>query len=419
MYLLEVVYIKKGSIMKKLLLNLLVACVAYTTVNADTLTWSKDDQNITQEYLTSVAYSGSQYVIVGNHGIILNTNDAVYAAWNKQYVGSEDLFAVTYGDNKFVAVGREGRILYSTAGGTWAVATKSDTNSSLFDVVYGEGKFVAVGENGTIITSTDGEIWTKQTSGTSDKLEAITYNATTHSFVVPDWSDSYTLHSNDGITWTKESATFSSMVDIASTNSMYLGIYSGAYGNTPTVYTSPDGNNWTFHAINEPNTGYNAIAVSPAHIVAVGGAYHVTPSVGVVVAFNNDNNWSNYDQQIILSDDNNPGTELNDIIYDGKRFVAVGAYGTIVLSSEDNTYPTSPMITKAYLSSLSSGWHLLGATSDIVDMSLFDDMDIVWSYDNSDKKWNAYSMDTSKITNAGYGIIYSISKGSGFWVYKK
>lgn len=394
-------------------------CIISITASADNLTWTKDDQNITQEYLASITYSGSQYVIVGSNGIILNTNDAFYAAWNKQNVGTADLFAVTYGNNKFVAVGRGGRVLHSTAGGTWAVATNADTNSSLFDITYGDGKFVAVGGNGTIVTSTDGETWTKQTSGVSDELKAITFNATTQTFVIPDWTDYYTLHSSDGITWTKEDATFSGIADVASVNSGYLGIYGGALGATSVVYTSSDGYNWTSHNINEPNTGYNAIAVSSTHTVVVGGAYNVTPSAGVIVTFNNDNNWSNYDDKIILSDDNNPGTELNDVIYDGSRFITVGAYGTIVLSNDNNTSYTTQTITKAYLNSLANGWHLLGATSNIADMSLFDSINIVWSYDNISKKWYAYSSDTSKITNAGFNIINSISIGSGFWIYKK
>ena len=38
------------------------------------------------------------------------------------------------------------------------------------------GGFVAVGNSGTILTSSDGTSWTSRTSGTTNKLNAVTYS---------------------------------------------------------------------------------------------------------------------------------------------------------------------------------------------------------------------------------------------------
>ena len=91
---------------------------------------------------------------------------------------------------------------------------------------------------------------------------------------------------------------------------------------------------------------------------------------------------------------------------------------TLRVIVQNQTDYIAPNITTDFLNSLSSGWHLLGTNSDINDMSVFDNTEIVWRYEY-DGKWYAYKQDMSKVTAAGYDPIISLKRGEGFWVYKK
>jgi hypothetical protein len=54
-------------------------------------------------------------------------------------------------------------------------ARASGTSNRLNGVTYGNGLFVAVGKYGTILTSPDGVTWTEQASPTGNPLFGVTY----------------------------------------------------------------------------------------------------------------------------------------------------------------------------------------------------------------------------------------------------
>ncbi len=100
----------------------------------------------------------------------------------------------------------------------------------------------------------------------------------------------------------------------------------------------------------------------------------------------------------------------------------------IVLSDTDNA--TLKETQDSYLvadesthniNSLNKGWHLLGAVETINDMSIFNEVSVVWTYKNG--SWYVYSnnADINKnIQNSTFKdfLIDSIKKGNGFWVLK-
>ncbi len=70
------------------------------------------------------------------------------------------------------------------------------------------------------------------------------------------------------------------------------------------------------------------------------------------------------------------------------------------------------------------GWQLIGATSKIKDMQIFDPkyVEQVWYYDASTQKWQGYSPDTNiatKIKEKGYTPITELQRWNGFWVKSK
>ena len=73
----------------------------------------------------------------------------------------------------YVAVGAGGTILASSDGTAWATQT-SGTTTRLNGVSYVNSTFVAVGAGGTILTSSDGTSWTSRTSGVTIQLFGVT-----------------------------------------------------------------------------------------------------------------------------------------------------------------------------------------------------------------------------------------------------
>src|SRR5438046_632598 len=81
---------------------------------------------------------------------------------------------VIYGNSEFVAVGESGIILTSPGGTNWVVRG-SGTSAYLSAIAYGNGQFVAVGDLGTIVASADGVNWAERQSGTDAWLFGLAY----------------------------------------------------------------------------------------------------------------------------------------------------------------------------------------------------------------------------------------------------
>jgi hypothetical protein len=86
---------------------------------------------------------------------------------------------------------------------------------------------------------------------------------------------------------------------------------------------------------------------------------------------------------------------------------------------EENKYTMQSSITQEYISSLDNGWHLLGTENNITNVSIFDNIQIVWQYKND--KWKAYSQQEiykNAISDANISTFDQIDKNSGFWILK-
>ena len=107
-----------------------------------------------------------------------------------------------------VATSASGNIARSFDGGrTWRVVYYGTQPLNAIAWSQALGLFCAVGATGTILTSPDGGIWTARTSGTTETLQAIAYNAT-YGFVVGSIAGaSHWYSSTDGTTWVQNTAT--------------------------------------------------------------------------------------------------------------------------------------------------------------------------------------------------------------------
>jgi hypothetical protein len=133
-------------------------------------TWSKDISFNGTENLNAVCYGGSNFVAVGDGGLVLTSNTGLTNSWTRQAAVPNNNFQdVCYTGVNYIAVGYDGSynpvICSSTNGGvSWTSRTPNTTNE-LRGVCYGNNMLVAVGVGGTIITSGGNATPTVTTSG--------------------------------------------------------------------------------------------------------------------------------------------------------------------------------------------------------------------------------------------------------------
>ena len=99
------------------------------------------------------------WVAVGAAGSIFTAVGLTTAEAFSQFSGTiQQLNAVCYGQSEYIAVGNGGVIIASNDGSSWADKT-SNTVFDLNDIIYDGNKFIVVGDSGTIGISTDKNFW--------------------------------------------------------------------------------------------------------------------------------------------------------------------------------------------------------------------------------------------------------------------
>lgn len=168
---------------------------------------------------------------------------------------------------QYVAVTSTGQIFTCAAAsltsGQWQLQT-SGTTGQIRQVIWITelGKYVAVGYTGYIATSTDGITWTKQTYSFTGSIMSVAWSPTLMRMVMVQSAS--TAYSSDGITWTAGNGVAGTVQDIAWIPSgpggpgAFITAASSGY-----IYTSPDGITWT-QRTNPLGTTYNANSVAGA-----------------------------------------------------------------------------------------------------------------------------------------------------------
>jgi hypothetical protein len=307
-----------------------VLSVSYTVVSASSFTAVTLSASTFDDYgISSVAYGNNRFVAGGSGGIGYSSNGTTWTD-STGYSSSFTARGITYG-TQFIAVGSNGVINYSTDGTSWNNVTDTTFGTStIYDVAYGGGKYVAVGDTGKMAYSDNGTSWTAVTVTTFDTstISGITYGA--GKFVAVGNSGKI-AYSTNGTNWT------------AVTNSTFgtYGISGITYGGTsgkekfvavsgsftsPSIAYSTDGETWT------RSSGYFSLGsglFSAFNRVAWGGNKYVAVAGEGVMYFSPDGiNWAKIDGGYGTgkSQFDNAGSYsyINDIVYGGGKFLAVG-----------------------------------------------------------------------------------------------
>jgi hypothetical protein len=202
--------------------------------------------------------------------------------------GTSNIKDVAYGGGRYVAVGESGKMAYSTDGISWTAVTNSTFGTStIYGITYADGKFVAVGDSGKMAYSTNGTTWTVVTDSkfSTSTINGITYGGPSgkEKFVAVGGSlGSYRIaYSTDGVTWTSIS--------------QYL--TGGLLGNLKKVAWG--GNKFV------------AVAGEGVMLFSLDGTY-----------------WAKIDGSTGTGKtqfDTNSSSSINDIVYAGGKFLAVGS----------------------------------------------------------------------------------------------
>lgn len=277
----------------------------YQAHDFDLNNWLRQNPSPTENSLVAVAWSGSQYVAVGEAGKILTSPDG--ANWTVSNVVS-DLLDVTWGGDRFVAVGEHGTILTSPDGTAWT-SQNSSWDYYLCGVSWSGDQFVAVGP-GVVLTSPDGVNWANFNSGSEYNLYGVTWSGS--QFVAVGWP-SLILTSPDGVTWTNQSSSTTNVLSKVAWNGN-LFVVVGYQG---TILTSRDGISWSTR--NSGTQDYLEDVVWGANRFVVVGAS------GTILTSPDGISWSRRPSGV---DD-----YLTGVSWDGSRFMVTGANGTILTSA--------------------------------------------------------------------------------------
>lgn len=221
--------------------------------------------------LNDVIWSGTQFVAVAGDttGSISTSPDGI--AWTlRNPVPTLPLFGIAWSGGQFVAVGTN-TILSSPDGITWTTRTPATGYYSLNSVIWSGTQFVAVGMGGAILSSPDGITWTTRISSTTSTLNDITWSG---SQFVAAGGDNTTysatiLTSPDGVTWTLQPSPTSYFTNDFLNRVIWTGTQFVATGFSGVIFTSPDGVTWTQQASGVTNPLYG-IAWSGTQLVMTG-----------------------------------------------------------------------------------------------------------------------------------------------------
>jgi len=117
--------------------------------SSDGINWTRRTIVVGTPYtLFDVAWTGSQFVIVGTGGVVFASSDGIN--WTTSSTPAIINYGVAWSGNYLTAVGWG--ITTSPDGINWSLRT-SGTGNNLWGITWSDIQYVAVGESGTILTS--------------------------------------------------------------------------------------------------------------------------------------------------------------------------------------------------------------------------------------------------------------------------
>lgn len=352
-----------------------------------------NDKSGSQANINQIIYDGEQYVLVGNNSTILVFSDLETGTIARERP-SVDFEAVIYdGGNRYLAHGDDGTIWESSTGYNWKQVKLPDFED-VEDMVYWQGiashkgKAIAVYRTKVgWLSYSEAMYYYSDKPGSWKKMEfpkevrgIYGVNYIKDKFYI--FTNEGAITSVDGIKWSGLSLSKTLLKNITYNGKVYIG-QSGKSDMTTSedaLFTSKDGKEWKKVAINKDGKKYYLTAPSVVwngkQFVTIGGALYEWGSGFSgknVVAFSTDGTtWTlknadsnyyeagSYGNKTYIAVDYNgdiycsvngidytksekPTSQpLSNILWDGKKFIAVGEMGIILTSTKDKDTTVPP-----------------------------------------------------------------------------
>jgi photosystem II stability/assembly factor-like uncharacterized protein len=262
-------------------------------------------------------------------------------------LGTQNLNAMTAGNmvNGFdsVIVGDAGVIYSSIAAAPMAARTNPVPNVNLYSVVYGGGIMVAGGEGGTLIRSTDTIAWTTVTSGTTARLNAGSFSAS-GTFILVGAGGGLVASTDGGTSWTTPGS------------GVTTDLYGATFGTNPNrfvvvgaegvILVGESGADWVRFGSGLTDRSLRAAAFGSFLLpnqTTVTNRFVAVGDGGTVLTSTDANTWTVVPAFTTKN--------LRGVIFGG-RFVAVGEDGAIFTSSDGLTWETRSSGTTADLNAV-------------------------------------------------------------------
>jgi hypothetical protein len=359
------------------------------------------------------AYGAGLYVIAGAGGMLRSSTDAV--TWTTRTSGiTGSINDMIFANNQFVYVAAAGALRTSTDGITWTARTSgTGTTVNILSVTFGNSLYVYGVSNGTLRTSTDGVTWTARTTGTSSAINVLRFGG---GLYMLGGAGSLLASSTDAITWDIRDPGFVGSENInnieyhAATNIWYYATALGRIG------SSTDGATW----VSIPNvpTGtaneLNSIILGNSLWVAAGASGTLVTSTDLVT-------WT--------TQSSGTTNTINTLTFHSNIYYYAGANGTLASSTDAVTWTQLDSQTLSSVSSLIRGDEFVMSTANGGILTSTDgtaweygrnlylaggDQGTLYASDNG-TEWNQISIGTvSSIQTMTYGKGIFVAGGPGF-----
>lgn len=276
----------------------------------DGRTWTPRNANASTAGLTSIAWSGREFLATTVGSAPIASPDGV--TWTKRGIAGRALSSLKWAGDKFVAI-EEGAVLTSPDGLTWTARTTNNAGW-LKSVMVTGSKHLAVGNGGRIASSVDGITWTEGSSGGFSALFDATWDG--RQFVaVGIWGVIFT--SPDGLRWTQRDTG----IRVAWSALLALPEQTMVFGDNGSIATSVDGITWR-HMRTTAST-WRAAVKGGDRLVAVGDSGLIASSIDGV-------EWT--PQQTATAN------AFYAVAYGSGQYVAAGSLGIVRTSRDGVTW---------------------------------------------------------------------------------
>ncbi|HSX60272.1 MAG TPA: hypothetical protein VLF18_08745 [Tahibacter sp.] len=296
-----------------------------------------------QGEINGAAWNGTDYIAVGEDGLIATSRQG--ADWHLQQQAEQtNLYTVRWLGDEFLALGYLGDSMRSSNGIDWEPIDIDDSATTFWggvargNTAVGE-RTVVVGYRGAVRVSADREHWngSQMTPVPGDiYMNGVAFGD--GKFVaVGDVGAVYT--SPDGETWTwRPAPTFTALRSVVYSGSMFVAVGYDIFGGV--IMSSPDGITWTVRYATD-----NPQFFGPRDVVWTGD-YFVAAVASVAMVSSDGILWNTVQYDV-------PWPAILKLAWDGERILGVG-FGVYSAKSDGGKWTRMPDPPQHYLESIAS-----------------------------------------------------------------